>query len=304
VTITPLRGPRAFTLIELLVVIAIIAILIGLLLPAVQKARETASRVRCLNNLKQIGLALHMHHEAHGVLPANGGWDGRQTIQATDGTPIVVATTDYAEGRTFQFGVGQPGVAPAQQLGSWLFPLLPFVEQQAMYRTRTWTVAVPTYVCPLRRAATAATIVPADDYGAYVSGGWAWGKTDYAANALVCPNRAGARAACVGLASITDGTSQTVFAGEKAIDPLVQLPNNWYWDEPFFVGGSRGTSRTGILIMRDAPGNHFRRNWGAPHPAGAHFLFVDGSARNLAHGSPWQLVSALTTPDGGEVVAD
>ena len=66
---------RAFTLVELLVVIAIIGLLIGLLLPAVQAAREAARRTSCKNNLKQIGLALHQHHDVHKRLPA--GWTGR-----------------------------------------------------------------------------------------------------------------------------------------------------------------------------------------------------------------------------------
>ena len=290
----------AYTLIELLVVIAIFAVLLGLLLHAVQQVRAAANRVACANNLKQMGLAFQMYHDDHGSLPGNGGWDGKQFIQATDGTTTYVYTKVAAVPYPFYWGVSDPNRTGSDQTGSWAFTLLPYVEQQKMYSTQAWTDPVKVFVCPARRAAVA---LPAhDDAIATCSGGgWKWGKTDYAANALLCPNRP---LPLVTVASITDGTSHTLLAGEKAIDPNVYTAGGCYWDEPFFPGGSDSTSRKGSGLVRDRPGDYAaaQESWGAAHTAGAQFLFADGSVHLIAYGTAPQIIGALMTPAGGESV--
>src|SRR5271163_1510709 len=100
------RRRLGFTLVELLVVIAIIALLIGLLLPAVQKVREAAARTQCENNLKQMALAVHNHNDTYGVLPTGGGaWESNRT-----------------------FNGNMPAIYPTQQWG-WGYQILPFIEQ-------------------------------------------------------------------------------------------------------------------------------------------------------------------------------
>jgi prepilin-type processing-associated H-X9-DG protein len=285
-------------MIELLVVTGVVSLLISLLVPAVQRVREAANRVSCANNLRQIGLAFHQHHDLQGVFPSNGSWDGRQAIPGADGKPMQVYTWENGQPGPWIWGVGEPQRSPADQPGSWAYAVLPFVEQQGMHRDRAWTVPLKLYTCATRRTAQAQK--PVDDaYGKYNGGGWAWGKTDYAANGLVVPNRP----RCLSLAEFLDGTSQTVLAGEKAVDAANYTTGSWYWDEPFFAGGSGGTQRFGTAVVPDAPKGFFRDNWGSAHPAGAQFLFADGSVRLVPHGTPPATVRALLTPGGGEVIS-
>ena len=292
-----------FTLIEVLVVIGIVALLMAILLPAVQAARETARRMQCGNNIKQLGVALHLHHDQHRALPGNGGWDGRQTIQSTSGTPIVVSTT-LSSGAVLNWGVGDPTFPPQKQPGSWLYAILPFVEQKAVHHEREWGIPIGLYVCPSRRSAEAHEVVASDAWGSYVGGGWKWAKADYASNPLVIAGLDIAPLRRIeSFASLSDGTSQTILVGEKAFDPSVQVPTTWFHDEPYFLGGSGSTARRGSVIVQDGIGIDFRTNWGSPHPGGAQFLLADGSVRLVAHGTDWEIMTALLTPSSGDIVA-
>jgi prepilin-type processing-associated H-X9-DG protein len=153
------------------------------------------------------------------------------------------------------------------------------------------------YLCP-SRGAPQSLPVHEDQYGFYHGGGWSWAKTDYAANARAIPTRPESRSSLAFL----DGTSNTLLVGEKAIDPQVADAGSWYWDEPYFLGGSYGTSRVGKRLLRDTPGNirQARWNWGSAHPAGVNLLFADGSVRSLRFDTPGSVVQALLTLDGGE----
>jgi prepilin-type N-terminal cleavage/methylation domain-containing protein len=293
---------RAFTLLELLIVIAVIALLIAMLVPAVQQVRAAATRTSCSNNLRQIGLALNHFHTDFKVFPSNGGWDCKQTILSTGGTPFTPATFDFTTNRLYQWGTGDPKLKAKEQMGSWAYAILPYLEQTAIYRDRQFVSGVDLYACPARRTAEPQTVIAQDAWGIYTSGGWAWGRTDYAVSLESFDSWQNCKpATCYSAARFKDGMSNTIFVGEKAFDPTVQPPS-WYYDEGFFIGGSKGTSRGAVGMQPDGPGINYKDNWGSAHGEGVLFLFGDGSVHLFPYDMDPAMMAAFLTPDGNEAV--
>jgi prepilin-type N-terminal cleavage/methylation domain-containing protein len=289
----------AFTLIELLVVIAIIAILIGLLLPAVQKVREAANRMKCTNNLKQIGLAWHNHHDVLGYFPTSGArwWDDANgPIPAkSEASPFLLDLT-------------------TQQAG-WTFQILPYIEQDNLHRlspmgnnngsNRNAAIegaVIPIYTCPTRGIIR---------YASLSNGGRMWFRAAYVStygNAPEVPSSAAGRLHTPGglgtwnfeprltFASVTDGASNTIMAGERYMAKSRYNADDW-GGEPITRGFGWGIARrcrglpmpdhvdrvAGQVPVPNDGNGPVNERLGSAHTTGFGVLLADGSVRFLRY---------------------
>ncbi len=298
-----MKSRRAFTLIELLVVIAMIGVLISLLLPAVQKVREAANRVKCKNNLRQIGIALHGYHDRIGRFPP-----GYQTRVAPDNSDL------------------GPG-------WGWASFLLDDVEQNNLkaqirfdkdirdpLNAAARVTVLPIYVCPSEVQTGTFTVVDANGNplvevarGSYTAINGVLGVSSDAWD----NNGAFLRNRRMRIADITDGLSNTLFVGERATnmssatwtgavtggmvpaqrypDPAAQLANAELASALVLSHGSRSHIPNDQLVFDADAASSF-------HIGGVNFLFGDGSVHSISNAIDGTTYEALLTRAGGEPV--
>jgi prepilin-type N-terminal cleavage/methylation domain-containing protein/prepilin-type processing-associated H-X9-DG protein len=309
---------RGFTLIELLVVIAVIAVLISLLLPAVQQVREAARRIQCKNNLKQIGLALHNYNGTHGVFPP--AWVPMLNPAAAD--PIV------------------DSVLP----GSWAWSvfILPQLEQANLFNELTATNPGPATPFPLNAGdpddvSLSVFICPSDPYGDQSIWGGSdnvhdtpdgYTKSNYPAvagahfinNSMSSYPQDGMGMFTVGsstrLRNITDGTSNCLMIGEafQSIHESISVTHpaaaTWVRGVSARViqadgrSVTRTTNESGVGVPINVAPTLYDSGFSSPHTGGAQFTLADGSVRFLSENIDQTTYENLSTVADGNVLGD
>ena len=317
-----------FTLVELLVVIAIIGILVSLLLPAVQAAREAARGIQCKNNLKQIGLSLHNHVSTQRVFPTGGD-------------------VPWPDIRNYITNGALHG--PEHQGMGWAYQLLPYLEEGAIHDIRDTasvrTKIVSMYSCPSRRSPTASNVSVnigniLMDYAAPVPLGysfssgyreryprqrfqdsfwqeisnhnWRVGPNREWRNIMVrtnwdyqmSPPREVGSTSPTDFADITDGSSKTMAVGEKRLRPANYAKGDWCDDRGWTDGWDPDTLRsTGTRFGQDTDAlGDVCYEMGSAHAAGMNAVMADGSVRSVSYDIEPRLLEAMADREDGETV--
>lgn len=324
---------RGFTLIELIVVISIISVLIALLLPAVQQARESARRTDCRNRLKQIGLALHNYHDSSSVFPPGAViLLGKSPVNASDTTTSSATTGGYDMVWRATNG---------DRCQSWMVLLLPYIEQSPVYQAWNFDSDVksnkqdsqgralasrniPVYQCPSRPFGKSQQVMFQSWTGGFNDYGGCFGAGNLAGNSSSNSARTlyhgsdpivalGRQDNNIGvfhgnsntsLTIIDDGASNTIMIGE------VQRLNGGAITNTSIGGWALGGLATlfstfdSSVQTRAGINGDQREAAGSEHVGGAHFCLVDGSVRFLSENMDLKLYSSLGTIGEGENPGD
>lgn len=288
------RKLRGFTLVELLVVIAIIGILVALLLPAVQAAREAARRTSCVNNLKQIGLALHGYHDLHQTLPS--GWIAHDPVTRqplVSGQPgwgwgsLLLPHLEQANVSQGMLNYGLPITDPQNNAGR--------VVVLSVFRCKSDTGRSVFGLPDESNPSTVLTQLSTSNYVG-VFGTWEIENCESIAPGMVCySDGAFQHLKGVAFAEFLDGLSNTAVVGERS----ARLGySTWVGAVP---GGEETIER--VLGIADHPPNHpgaHLDDYTSEHPAGTNFLLGDGSVRLIHETVDLKVYAALATKAGGE----
>ena len=301
------RRRAGFTLIELLVVIAIIGVLVALIMPAVQSAREAASRTQCINNLKQMGLAAMEYHDSFGGFP--GGW----YCDPTSDTNCVQTAA-----QTYMFN-GLTGLFLKMELGNNYNEINFSLPTQSLDNTTTIRRTVAAFVCPSNRKATITTsdstnsvskLGPSDYRGNMAAGyqpgitpTYTGGNTDPTNSTDgntppgpvlgVYDNGMTFMDSSTSIADVGDGTSNTVLIGET-------LTGTWAEATSCCV---RTTVDRTINKPIQAKGANYYTYWMSKHPGMVNFLKVDGSVSSVTNQINKQVLVKMMTRNGGEALS-
>jgi prepilin-type N-terminal cleavage/methylation domain-containing protein len=289
-----------FTLIELLVVVAIIAVLMMLLLPAIQRVREAANKSRCANNLGQIALAVHMFHHDHQQIPKAGqGWNWTGTILGVTVPP----------GRRSWASNGVPHSTNMQTWGVF-YQLLPYMEQEPLYKNTNDQVVqatpIPSYFCPSRRAPT---IVNRTDTTA------GWQPTTALNDYVACRGDNGSNGIFLRMSdpfkvqftqgAIPDGTSNTIFFAEKYLHPGAYAGNSGGDNEGYCVGWDWDTVRTYSTArppMQDTAALTADERFGSAHSSSFNVAWGDRSVRPIKYSVDPTIFRWLVIRNDGQAV--